>query len=345
MAEEVLFDLEKWFRENTFHNSEFSNLKRLVREKKKQGVTISLAIPALNEVKTIGPIIECFKTELMDKYPLLDEIAVIDSGSDDGTVELAKQKGAKVFLAERVLKEEGLYYGKGENLWKSLHLLKGNIIVWIDADIRNIHPKFVYGLVGPLLMNEKIGFVKGFYKRPLRFGRKVRPTGGGRVTEICIRPLFNLFFPELSGFIQPLSGEMAGRREIFESVPFFIGYGVETGLLIDISQLFGVDSIAQVDLDKRIHRNRSTVTLGKMSFGIMQAFFKRAEELGKLQLKVDLNHILRRAKGIEGKYELYEKEIAESERPPIRTVGKYGKRHSKSILDYVSFKLSSLLKK
>ncbi len=345
MVEEEQFNLEKWFRENTFHNSEFSDLKRLVRLKKKQGATISLAIPALNEVKTIGTIIDCFKTELIDNYPLLDEIAVIDSGSTDGTTELAKQKGAKVFLAERVLKEEGIYYGKGENLWKSVHLLKGNIIVWIDADIRNIHPKFVYGLVGPLLTNEKIGFVKGFYKRPLKFGKKVRPTGGGRVTEICVRPLFNLFFPELSGFIQPLSGEMAGRRDVFESVPFFIGYGVETGLLIDISHQFGVDSIAQVDLDKRIHRNKSTVALGKMSFGIMQAFFKRAQELGKLELKVDMNQILKRAKGHEGVYELYEREITESERPPIRTVGKYGKRHAKSIFDQISFKLSSLLKK
>ena len=339
------FNLERWFREHTFHNSEFSDLKRLVRLKKKQGITISLVIPALNEVKTIGTIIECFKAELIDKYPLLDEIAVIDSGSDDGTVELSKQKGAKVFLAERCLKEEGIYYGKGENLWKSLHLLKGDIIVWIDADIRNIHPKFVYGLIGPLLADEKIGFVKGFYKRPLKFGKKIKPTGGGRVTEICVRPLFNLFFPELSGFIQPLSGEMAGRREILESVPFFIGYGVETGLLIDISQRFGVNSMAQVDLDKRIHRNRSTVTLGKMSFGIMQAFFKRAQELGKMDIKVDMNRVLKRSKGHEGNYELYEMEITESERPPIRTVDKYEKRRSKSIFDYFSFKLSSVLKK
>lgn len=339
------FNLEEWFKSRTFHNSQFADIKKLVRLKKRKNLTISVGIPTLNEVKTVGTIIDCFKTELMGKYPLVDEIAVIDSGSTDNTVEMAKSKGAKVFLAERCLKEEGLYYGKGENLWKSLHVLTGNIIVWIDADIRNIHPKFVYGLVGPLITNDKIGFVKGFYRRPLKFGKKMRPTGGGRVTEIAVRPLFNLFFPELAGLIQPLSGEMAGRREILEQIPFFIGYGVETGMLIDISNQFGVETIAQVDLEKRVHRNRSTVALGKMSFGIMQAFFKRAEQLGKIELKAPIGNILKRAKGHEGDYELYEKEIKEEERPPIKTVDKYGKKHAKSMFDYLNVRLSRLLKK
>ena len=148
--------------------------------------------------------------------------------------------------------------GMGENLWKAIYLLEGDIIIYIDADIANIHPKFVYGLVGPMFTNPEIKFVKAFYERPLTFSRGIRSSGGGRVTEILIRPLFSQFFPELTGILQPLSGEFCGYREVFEQLPFPIGYGIETSSLIDISQKFGLKAIAQTDLDIRVHRNQET---------------------------------------------------------------------------------------
>ncbi|MBC7189835.1 glucosyl-3-phosphoglycerate synthase, partial [Candidatus Aerophobetes bacterium] len=250
-------ELDRWIRSNTFHHSRFSDIKKLVNLKEKKNLKISLAFPTLNEEKTIGKEIEVMREELQLKYPLLDEIAVIDSGSTDNTLKIAEEAGAKVYLSAECLPQYGHIKGKGENLWKSLYLLEGDIILWIDADIKNIHPKFAYGILGPLLEFDHISYVKAFYERPIRIGNKIRRSGGGRVTEILVRPLLSNFYPELSGFLQPLSGEYAGRREILEKVPFRVGYGVEIGLLIDIYEQSGLFSMAQVDLDKRIHRNRS----------------------------------------------------------------------------------------
>ena len=158
----------------------------------------------------------------------------------------------------------GHFMGKGENLWKALYVTKGNIIIYLDADIKNIHHRFVYGLLGPLLFYEGIQYTKAFYDRPIAISDDVvRPTGGGRVTELVIRPLFSLFFPELAQIVQPLSGEYAGYRSIFESIPFPIGYGVETSMILDIYSRWGLDVIAQVDLERRIHRNQDTKALGK----------------------------------------------------------------------------------
>ena len=150
------------------------------------------------------------------------------------------------------------------------------IIVYVDADIKNIHHRFVYGLIAPLLLNDNIKYTKAFYDRPIAIGKsKIRPTGGGRVTELVIRPLFSLFFPELTQILQPLSGEYAGFREIFEKIPFPIGYGVETSMILDICGKWGLDVVAQVDLEKRVHRNQDTKALGKMAFVILKTFFKR----------------------------------------------------------------------
>ncbi len=262
----------------------------------------------------------------MDRYPLVDELAVVDSGSVDKTREVASKYGADVYLTENCLTKYGTYKGKGENLWKALYLLKGDIIIYIDADIKNIHPKFVYGLVGPLLKDDKLGFVKAFYERPLVLGNTVREAGGGRVTEILIRPLFNLFFPELAGIIQPLSGEYAARRKVLESIPFFIGYGVETGLLIDIYEKFGIEVIAQVDLDRRVHKNQRLSALGKMSFGILQTFLHRANNLEKIELKGDLNHIMKIFKSRGNSYIFDTIQIEEIERPPMITIEQYQRK-------------------
>lgn len=342
MAQEI--DLHEWFKTHTFHNREFRNVSELLKLKKEQGVKISLAIPTLNEADNVGHVISVIKSELLDKKPLLDEIIVIDSGSSDGTIEIAKEAGARVFLAEKCLKEEGIYFGKGENLWKSLHILKGDIIVWIDADIKNMHPKFVYGLVGPLLKFKEIGYVKGFYRRPIRIGKQIVATGGGRTTEIMVRPFFNYLFPELSGFIQPLSGEYAGRREILEKVPFFIGYGVETGLLIDIMNRFGLNAMAQVDLDVRVHRNHSIIALGRQSFGILQVLFKRASDMGRIRCNYNPNTLFRRPKKTQKEYLLTEKEIVEKEREPIINVSKYHSKRIKTALQEAFERLFGLFR-
>jgi glucosyl-3-phosphoglycerate synthase len=323
-----------WFEKNRFSYKHFSDIKKLVELKKRHKVTISLGIPTLNEEATIGKIVSVMKTELMDKHHLLDEIAIIDSGSTDKTREVARAAGAKTFASGKALKEERAFYGKGENLWKSLYLLKGDIIVWIDADIKNIHPRFVYGLVGPLLVYPEIGFSKAFYDRPIKVKDIIQPIGGGRVTELTIRPLFNMFFPRLSGFIQPLSGEYAGRREVLEKVPFFTGYGVETGLLIDICTRFGLKKMAQVDLLRRIHRNQSLYSLTKMAYGILRVFSQRASQFGKLiPVKKKLRNKMRIPRKKDGTYFLEEKRIVERERPPIVTLDKYRKKFKKEVIE------------
>jgi glucosyl-3-phosphoglycerate synthase len=196
-----------WLKNNTFHHGAFKNLSLLVEAKERKKVTISLCLPTLNEEKTIAKEIIIMKSELMTRYPLLDEIVVVDSGSTDKTKEIAAAFGADVYDADRILPHLEKFTGKGENLWKALYVTKGDIIVYIDADIKNIHHRFAYALIGPLLLSDSIKYTKAFYDRPISFGNnKLRPTGGGRVTELVIRPLFSLYFPELTQIIQPLSG-------------------------------------------------------------------------------------------------------------------------------------------
>jgi len=316
-------NLNEWLKKNTFHHSDFADLRKIVDQKEKQGITISLCIPTLNEAKTIGKEIILFRSELMQRMPLLDEIAVIDSGSADNTREIAASFGADVHLASDILPSVGENRGKGENLWKAIYQLSGDIIVYIDADIKNIHPRFVYGLVSLLVLRKEIQYVKAFYDRPLAFSDDIRPTGGGRVTEILIRPLFSLFFPELSGIIQPLSGEYAVRREVLENIPFPIGYGVETSHLIDVYAQWGLEAFAQTDLDRRVHRNQQTIDLGKMSFGILQTFFRRLEAQGHITTLPEIQNILRQFQAHEREYETVEIDIREVERPPMITIPEY----------------------
>jgi len=315
--------LNEWIKKNTFHHGEFWDLKQLIEAKEKQGLTISLCLPTLNEEKTIGKEIIIFKSELMDRYPLLDEIAVIDSGSTDKTCEIASAFGADVYLSSEILPGQGTKKGKGENLWKAVYQLKGDIICYVDADIANIHPRFAYGLIAPLIYNPEMKYVKAFYDRPLAFSQGVRPSGGGRVTEILVRPLFSLFFPELTGLIQPLSGEYAVRREVLEAIPFPIGYGVETSHIIDVYDKWGLKAFAQTDLDQRVHRNQATRDLGKMAFGILRAFLRRTEALGVLHELPELPSILRQFQAHSEAYEQVEHEIFEEERPPMISLPEY----------------------
>ncbi len=319
-------DLEWWINERTFHHSQFGDLNELVELKKRQGLTISLCLPTLNEANTIGREIKIIRHLLVKKYPLVDEICVVDSGSTDRTRQRARRAGAKVFLAEQTLPELGSYKGKGENLWKSLYLTKGDIIIWVDADIRNFHPRFVYGLIGPLLQNPGIEYVKSFYRRPLKVGHRVLP-GGGRVTELMVRPFLNLLFPDLALLAQPLSGEYAGRRSLLEQVPFFTGYGVEIGLLIDIEQRFGMQVIAQVDMDVRIHQNQAIENLRKMSYVILSILLHRSEQLGKIALLERMGHQLHLLRRGETGYVYDAEDIGGRERPPMLSISAYQERY------------------
>ena len=318
--------IETWLKNNTFHHSSFSDLADLVREKEKQNLKISLCIPTLNEERTIGKEIILFHSELMVRYPLIDEIAIIDSGSSDNTLNVAQSFGADTYLASDILPELPPKKGKGENLWKAIYQLEGDIIIYVDADIKNTHPRFAYGLVAPLIYRKEIKYVKAFYDRPLAFSEGIRPSGGGRVTEILIRPLFSLFFPELSAIIQPLSGEYAVRREVLEKLSFPIGYGVETAHIIDVYREYGLDAFAQTDLDQRVHRNQETRSLGKMAFGILQTFFRRLQEGNMIPGLPELSTILRQFQVHDKEFETINIDIREEERPPMLSIPEYLKK-------------------
>lgn len=328
--------VSKWFENNTFHSHDFANIDSLLALKQKQNVTISLGLPALNEEATVENVITVLKNELLLKYPLLDELVLIDSSSTDRTVEIAKSYDIPVYQHKELLTSAGTNRGKGEALWKSLSALKGDIIVWVDTDIRNIHPRFVYGLVGPLLRRPEIMYVKGFYIRPIQLGGELKPVGGGRVTEILARPFLNTFYPELSGFVQPLSGEYAGRREALEQIPFSVGYGVETGMLIDLLRKYGINALAQVDLETRIHRNQKIQDLGRMSFGIMQAMFNKLSDDNKVKVLAEMNETLNIVASKGNLTTLQELEIREIERPPIITIPEYKETRNIPAADIVS---------
>ena len=324
-VEAISILVDKWFAENTFHADEFSRLRDLVELKRQQGLRISLALPALNEEETIGKVIRTMKKELMQRMPLLDEIVLIDSNSTDRTREIAKKEDVPVYIHQQLLERLGARRGKGEALWKSLLVTRGDIIVWVDTDIVNIHPRFVYGIIGPLLMNPQIQFVKGFYRRPLKVDGKMQAGGGGRVTELTARPLLNLFYPELSGIVQPLSGEYGGRREALERAPFFSGYGVETGLLIDVYERYGLQAIAQVDLLERIHHNQHLEALSKMSFAIIQTVMRKLENRFGRAVLEDVNRSMKLIRYNNKGYFLEVEQIAERERPPMIEMPEYQK--------------------
>ncbi len=322
-AQAISILVDKWFAENTFHAAEFSDIQQLMELKEKQGCTISLALPALNEENTVGKVITTIKKALMEDFPLLDEIVLIDSDSTDNTRQIAEDLGVRSYIHQHILPELGARTGKGEALWKSLLVTQGDIVAWIDTDIVNIHPRFVYGIIGPLLLNENLQFVKGFYRRPLRINGKMQAGGGGRVTELTARPLLNLFFPELSGVIQPLSGEYAGRRESLEKAVFFSGYGVETGLLIDIFEQYGLRALAQVDLLERVHHNQELEALGKMSFAIIQTVLRKLEARYERAIIEDVNKTMKMIRRANGGYYLDVEEVAELERPPMISLPAY----------------------
>ena len=320
--------VDRWFAESNFHHREFADLARLVALKERQGLTISLVLPALNEEATVGQIVRRARVALMERVPLLDELLVVDSDSTDRTRQIAAAEGARVVIHREVLARYGSYRGKGEALWKSLYETSGDIVAWADTDVRNWHPRMAYGTVGPLLAEQRIQYVKGYYERPIIEGGVLREGGGGRVTELVARPLLNLFYPDLSGFIQPLSGEYAGRRSLLEAIPFFTGYAVEIGHLVDIADRAGLDALGQVDLERRVHRNQELEGLSRMSFVILQAVMKRLEERRRVRLFAELGSTMKLPRSGRDRLSLEIIDLADMERPPMVRIPEYLERRT-----------------
>ena len=295
------------------------DLDRLAAAKRRTGQTVSVCLPARDEEATVGQIVAAVRSDLVDGAGLVDEIVVLDDGSTDGTAEAARRAGARVLAVEDVLPELAAGSGKGNALWKSLYAAEGDLICWLDADVRNFDSHFVTQLLEPLLVDPGIAFVKGYYERPLHG----QPSGGGRVTELMARPLLCALFPQLARFVQPLAGEYAGRRDVLESVPFVEGWGVEIGLLIDIAERFGIDSIAQRDLGTREHRNRGLDELAPQAMAVLVTGLRRAgvpaHEMASTLVRT----------GLDGERELVPVEIRE--RPPMTTVPAYRAKFNREL--------------
>lgn len=269
--------MEAW---STYRSSSASEWTARELVKVKRGQTVSVVMPARNEETTVGAIVSTIREHLIETVPLVEELIVVDSRSTDHTASVASMAGARVVSQDEVTNGLPRLEGKGDALWAGLAAAGGDVVAFVDADLRDFRPHFVTGLLGPLLTDPTVDFVKGFYHRPLVGSAGIEPDGGGRVTELMARPLLNLFWPELGGFVQPLAGEYAGRRAVLEQLPFVSGYGVETAMLIDLLELVGLDALAQVDLGERLHRHQNTEALGRMSAQILFTAWTRLHRQG-----------------------------------------------------------------
>jgi len=320
----VLDEVERWLRRRSWSAGE-RPLDLLLAAKKAAGGagTVSVVLPALDEEATVGAIVSAVRGTLMTpEVPLVDELVVIDSGSTDGTAAVAAAAGARVVRRDAILPRLPALPGKGEVLWRSLLATSGEIVCFVDADLRDFDPRFVYGIVGPLLTEPSVQLVKAMYDRPLETGGTVVPAGGGRVTELVARPLLNLHWPRLAGFVQPLGGEYAARRSLLERLPFPVGYGVELGLLIDSLGLVGLDALAQVDVGVRRHRHQDGQALGRMAAAIYRT----------AQLRLSRGHLVRpRLTQFERTGDGFAPSthaVDTQERPPMLTVREYAARRA-----------------
>ncbi len=321
--------MNAWLFSHTFHYEQFDDTEKLLVCKQTQNVRVSLAIPTLDEEKTIASVVEMV-LPLRDQIPLLDEIAVIDSGSNDQTRSIAARAGADVYLASDILPESGPATGKGENLWKAVYQLKGDILIFLDGDLISMHAGFVTGLLGPLLTNPDIGYVKGCYERPGEGTPEagcMEYCGGGRLTEILVRPLLSLFAPQLTVVRQPLAGEYAARRSVLEQLSFPVGYGVELAHLLDLAASHGLSVLAQTDLGKRCHRHRDNLSLGRTAYALLKVMGRRLQRQGAWHIPGEVPPLQQFVRCGE-QYELEIVPIEEPERPPLVEVASYRSRHA-----------------
>jgi glucosyl-3-phosphoglycerate synthase len=271
----------RWLERRSYDHSQFANLDSLARRKQDLALCVTAVLPTREVAASLAPIIETVHS-LNKRARLVDQLLVVDAGSSDGSAALAASLGAEVHDQDELLPQFGPAIGKGDAMWRALAVARGDIVLYLDADTADFAEAFVFGLLGPLLSVPELRFVKASYSRPWTDGEKVRPDGGARVTELTAKPLLNLFYPALSGFAQPLAGEMAATRELLERLPFFTGYAVETGMLIDVLETVGLDAMAQVDLASRTNPHQPLFELGKMSYAVAIAVETRLRRDGRL---------------------------------------------------------------
>jgi glucosyl-3-phosphoglycerate synthase len=274
--------VETWFRTNSYEHAQFADLETLARHKRERAIELSVVLPAREVAATIGPILDAIRA-LDERAPLIDQLVVVDASSADGTAELAAAHGAEVFDESELIPGLGPVLGKGDAMWRALSVARGDVVMYLDSDTSDFEQCFIYGLLGPLVESPELSFVKAAYNRPLAGGLGQEGASSGRVTELTARPLLNLFYPELAGFSQPLAGELAGRRELLCSIPYFTGYAVETGMLIDILDAAGLERMAQVDLGTRTNRSQDLFALSRMSFEVLRAVVQRLRDDGRLR--------------------------------------------------------------
>jgi glucosyl-3-phosphoglycerate synthase len=289
---------------------------------------VCVVLPALDEQATVGPIVEAIRVDLVEGrrtggYPLVDDLVVVDSGSVDATAMRARSAGGRVIHRDDVLPEVSPLPGKGEVLWRGVAATAAELVVFVDSDLEDFTTDFVLGLLGPLLTQDDVHLVKATYDRPLTQGETVLPAGGGRVTELVARPLINLFWPELAGFVQPLSGEYAARRTLLEQLWFPTGYGVELGVLVDAWATVGLDGLAQVDLVRRKHRNSDDAKLGIMASEIMQVAVHRLRNAGRVTLTEEMATRLVQYTRVGDDYASHVVDVPLRQRPPLITVPTY----------------------
>ncbi|MCX4800777.1 glucosyl-3-phosphoglycerate synthase [Streptomyces sp. NPDC058682] len=313
----MLEEVERWLADRSWSAAD-RPLDQLLDRKRAAGTTVSVVLPALDEEATVGAIVEVIRRELIEglPVPLVDELVVIDSGSADRTAEVAAKAGARVVHRDEILPRLPALPGKGEVLWRSLLATTGDIVCFVDADLRDFSASFVSGIVGPLLTDPGVQFVKAMYDRPLGDA----PGQGGRVTELVARPLLNLHWPQLAGFVQPLGGEYAVRRSLLEQLPFPVGYGVELGLLVDALHTVGLDALAQVDVGVRVHRHQGGQALGRMAAAIYRT----------AQVRLSRGHLVRPEltqfeRGPEG-FVPRTHPVDTEERPPMAGIKEYALR-------------------
>jgi glucosyl-3-phosphoglycerate synthase len=305
-----------WFGRRTSHWQDWPD-DWLLAAKERQGATISVVIPARNEERTVAVVVSAIARALIDDVPLVDEVVVMDSDSTDATADVAARAGAVVHRTADVRSAAGSFPGKGEALWKSLAVTRGDLLVFVDADLTSWGPHFVSGLVGPLLAARQVQLVKGFYTRVRTETDGSTSTEGGRVTELVARPLISLWWPELTGVVQPLAGEWAARRSLMESLPIPVGYGVELATLMDTAARYGLDAVAQVDLGSRAHRHQANHDLALMAAELLAVADRRRPGAHPLASAPDLAQFVRDETG---EARQVTRSIPVIERPPAATV-------------------------
>jgi glucosyl-3-phosphoglycerate synthase len=273
--------LDEWFASRSFHHSQFSDVTGLARRKRELGVSVSVVLPCREVAATI-PAVAAEIEAVNDQARLVDQAIAIDAGSRDGTADAARRAGLEVYDENELMVSFGPTAGKGDAMWRALAVATGDVVVYLDADSANFTRHFVYGLLGPLLTDTRVRFAKATYHRPFRAPGGAIVDEAGRVTELAAKPLLALFHPELSGFGQPLAGELAAARTVLESIPFRTGYGVEVAMLIDVLKCAGLDAMAQVDLGTRVNRSQPLLALAPMAYEVLLAVVARLERDGRM---------------------------------------------------------------